>query len=67
MADPPAGRQFMFCHQQKYAISHVWLFMRSVHMYATVDTQFINLEHPFKLFPDSVPGMQGAVVDKYKC
>jgi len=36
-------------------------------LYATVDTQFINLEHSFKLFPDSVLGMQGAMVDKYKC
>jgi len=36
-------------------------------LYATVDTQVINLEHPLKLFPDSVLGMQGAVVDKYNC
>jgi len=36
-------------------------------LYVTVDTQFINLEHPFRLFPDSVLGIERAVVDKYKC
>ena len=53
MDDSPVGRQFMFCHHQKYAICLVsgcsW---EVTTLNATVDTQFINLKHPFKLFPE---------------